>query len=154
MVIASVHSKFRMSKGEQTERILRAIANPHTTILGHVTGRQLRRRPGYEVDMEKILKACAEHGVAIEINANPWRLDLDWRWCERGLELGCLFSIDPDAHATDEIHNIQWGVLMARKGAVPKDRVLNALSLNQFQAHLEQRKELHAAKPKRRRKAG
>ena len=151
MVIASVHSHFRMGKAEQTERLLKAIANPHTTILGHVTGRQLLRRPGYEVDMEKILQACATHGVAIEINANPWRLDLDWRWCERGLELGCLFSINPDAHSTDEIDNVGWGVLMARKGAVPKDRVLNTLSLNQFAAHLEQRKhDTHKQRSKRR----
>jgi DNA polymerase (family X) len=140
MVIASVHSQFRMGKVDQTERLLKAIANPHTTILGHVTGRQLTKRPGYEVDMERILQACAKHGVAIEINANPWRLDLDWRWCERGLELGCLFSIDPDAHSTEEIDNVGWGVLMARKGAVPKGRVLNTLSVNQFAAHLEQRK--------------
>ena len=155
MVIASVHGQFRMGKAEQTERILKAIANPYTTILGHVTGRQLLRRPGYEVDMEKILTACAKQGVAIEINANPWRLDLDWRWCQRGLELGCMFSIDPDAHSTDEIDNVAWGVMMARKGAVPKDRVLNTLSLNQFAAHLEQRKhDTHKPRPNRRRKAG
>ena len=140
MVIASVHGQFRMSKAEQTKRILRAIENPHTTIIGHVTGRQLLRRPGYEVDMEAILKACAKHGVAIEINANPWRLDLDWRWCERGLEFGCQFAIDPDAHSTDEIDNVRWGVLMARKGAVPKDRVLNTLGLSAFEAHLAKRK--------------
>jgi len=90
--------------------------------------------------MDKILRACADYGVAIEINANPWRLDLDWRWCARALELGCLFSINPDAHSTEEIDNIQWGVLMARKGMVPKDRVLNALSLPAFEAHLRQRK--------------
>src|SRR5712672_120731 len=74
LVIASVHSKFRMPEKEQTNRIIKAIENPHTTILGHVTGRQLLRRPGYEVDMDKILRACANYGVAIEINANPWRL--------------------------------------------------------------------------------
>lgn len=154
MVIASVHSQFRLGQAEQTARILKAIANPHTTILGHVTGRQLLKRPGYEVDMEQILKACATHGVAIEINANPWRLDLDWRWCERGLELGCLFSINPDAHSTDEIDNVGWGVLMARKGAVPKDRVLNSLNLQQFAAYLEQRKHAtHKRRPTRRRRA-
>ena len=140
LVIASVHSKFRMGKKEQTDRIMKAIANPYTTILGHVTGRRLLRRPGYEVDMERILRACAKHGVAIEINAHPWRLDMDWRWCKRALELGCLLSIDPDAHSTEEIDNIQWGVLMARKGGVPKERVLNALNLEQFTAHLEARK--------------
>jgi DNA polymerase (family 10) len=149
LIIASVHSKFRMSEKEQTDRIVKAIENPHTTILGHVTGRQLLKRPGYEVDMERILQACAQHGVAIEINAHPWRLDMDWRWCARGLELGCMFSIDPDAHSTDEIDNIKWGVLMARKGAVPKDRVLNALSLAQFGAHLEARKERRKTKARR-----
>jgi len=149
LVIASVHSQFRMNKSDQTARIIKAVSDPRTTVLGHVTGRQLSRRPGYEVDMEKILKACAEHGVAIEINANPWRLDLDWRWCARGLELGCMFSINPDAHSTEEIDNIQWGVLMARKGAVPKDRVLNTKNLAQFEAHLRRRKENQTARPKR-----
>jgi DNA polymerase (family X) len=140
LVIASVHSKFRMGRQEQTDRIVKAVENPHTTILGHVTGRQLLRRPGYEVDMERILLACAKHGVAVEINAHPWRLDMDWRWCERALELGCMFSINPDAHSTGEIDNIQWGVLMARKGAVSKERVLNALGLAEFGAFLKRRK--------------
>jgi DNA polymerase (family 10) len=139
LVIASVHSKFRMGRKEQTDRIVKAVENPHTTILGHMTGRQLLRRPGYELDVERVLRACAQHGVAIEINANPWRLDMDWRWCERALELGCLFSINPDAHSTEEIDNIRWGVLMARKGAVPKDRVLNALGLREFRAYLKAR---------------
>jgi DNA polymerase (family 10) len=137
LVIASIHSKFRMSREEQTDRIIKAVENPYTTILGHVTGRQLLRHPGYEVDMERVLRACAQHGVAIEINGHPWRLDMDWRWCERALELGCAFSINPDAHSTEEIDNIQWGVLMARKGAVPKERVLNALGRTEFRAHLE-----------------
>jgi DNA polymerase (family 10) len=153
LIIASVHGQFRMNKAEQTARIVRALQNPRTTILGHVTGRQLLRRPGYEVDMEKILQACARHGVAIEINANPWRLDLDWRWCARGLELGCLFSINPDAHSTEEIDNVQWGVMMARKGAVPKDRVLNTMSLAQFDKHLRQRKQNHTEKRRGRRMA-
>jgi DNA polymerase (family 10) len=140
LVIASVHSKFRMGRREQTDRIVKAVDNPRTTILGHVTGRQLLRRPGYEVDMEGILGACARHGVAVEINAHPWRLDIDWRWCERALKLGCLFSINPDAHSTEEIDNVRWGVLMARKGAVPRERVLNALSLAEFGAFLKRRK--------------
>jgi DNA polymerase (family X) len=137
LVIASIHSKFRMSRTEQTERIIKAVENPYTTVLGHVTGRQLLRRPGYEVDMERVLKACAQHEVAIEINAHPWRLDMDWRWCERALELGCMFSINPDAHSTKEIDNIKWGVLMARKGAVPKERILNALGPAEFRVHLD-----------------
>ena len=140
LVIASVHSRFRMGRQEQTDRIVKAVENPRTTILGHVTGRQLLRRPGYEVDMERILRACAQHGVAVEINAHPWRLDLDWRWCERALELGCLFSINPDAHSTGEIDNVRWGVLMARKGAVPKERVVNALGVEAFGAFLKRRK--------------
>ena len=140
LVIASVHSRFRMSRKEQTDRIVRAVENSYTTVLGHMTGRLLTRRPGYEVDIERILRACSTHGVAIEINANPWRLDMDWRWCQRGLELGCMFSINPDAHATGEIDNVRWGVLMARKGGVPKHRVLNALSLANFRAYLRARK--------------
>jgi DNA polymerase (family 10) len=140
LIIASVHSRFWLNREEQTARIVKAVENPHTTILGHVTGRLLQKRPGYELDMEKVLGACAEHGVAVEINANPWRLDLDWRWCQRALELGCMLSINPDAHATHEIDNVRWGVLMARKGAVPKDRVLNSLGTEDFAAYLRERK--------------
>ena len=102
-IVASIHGQFRMERKAQTERIVRAVSNPFVTILGHMTGRQLLRRPAYEVDVEKILKACAKHGVAVEINSNPWRLDLDWRWYQRGTELGCMFSIHPDAHSTSEI---------------------------------------------------
>jgi DNA polymerase (family 10) len=139
-VVASVHSRFKLSRKEQTDRILRAVADPRTTILGHMTGRQLLRRPGYEVDVEKILAACAEHGVAVEINANPWRLDLDWRWHQRALELGCMMSINPDAHSTSEIELTHWGVEMARKGGVPRDRVLNCLELPQFADYLDHRR--------------
>jgi DNA polymerase (family 10) len=138
-VVASVHSLFRLERSEQTKRILRAVANPRTTMLGHMTGRQLLRRPGYEVDIEKILKACAKHGVAVEINANPWRLDLDWRWHGRALDVGCMMSINPDAHSIDEIDLTHWGVEMARKGGVPPDRVLNCMSLREFSAYLKSR---------------
>jgi DNA polymerase (family 10) len=116
------------------------VQNPYTTILGHMTGRMLMRREGYEVDIPAILAACAEHGVAVEINANPHRLDVDWRWHRLALDLGCMMSINPDAHSTDELDLTRWGVLMARKGGVPKDRVLNCLDLKAFAAHLEQRK--------------
>jgi DNA polymerase (family X) len=141
-VIASVHSRFRLDRQAQTERILRAVANPRTTILGHMTGRQLLRRPGYDLDIEKILAACATHGVAIEVNANPWRLDLDWRWHRRAIELGCWMSINPDAHSIAEIGLTHWGVEMARKGGVPKERVLNCFDLGGFQAHLDHRMRL------------
>jgi len=138
-VIASVHGRFKLNRQTQTQRIIRAVQNPFTTILGHMTGRQLLRRPGYEVDVEAILAACAEHGVAVEINANPWRLDLDWRWHRRALELGCMMSINPDAHSTDELDLTHWGVEMARKGGVPAERVLNALSLSSLLQHLKRR---------------
>jgi DNA polymerase (family 10) len=129
-VVASVHSRFRLEPKAQTERIVRAVSNPHTSIFGHMTGRMLLRRPGYEVDVDRVLRACADYGVAVEINANPHRLDVDWRWHRRALELGCIVSINPDAHSTDELDLTRWGVLMARKGGVPADRVLNALSLD------------------------
>jgi DNA polymerase (family 10) len=155
-VVASVHSRFKLDRASQTARIVRAVANPHTTILGHMTGRQLLRRPGYEVDVEQILLACAEHGVAVEINANPWRLDLDWRWHAKALEFGCMMSINPDAHATGEIDHTHWGVEMARKGGVPAPRVLNCLPLEAFVEHLDMRKAVLRArrresKPRRRR---
>jgi DNA polymerase (family 10) len=97
--------------------------NPRTTILGHMTGRQLLRRPGYDLDIPRVLAACARYGVAVEINANPWRLDLDWRWHQTALDLGCMMSINPDAHSTRELDHMHWGVEMARKGGVPKGRV-------------------------------
>ena len=143
-VVASVHSRFKLDPETQTERIMRAVANPYTTILGHMTGRQLLRRPGYEVDIERILEACAAYGVAVEINANPWRLDLDWRWHERALELGCIMSINPDAHSTREIDLTHWGVEMARKGGVPAKRVLNCFTLPQLMQHLRKRRTMHA----------
>ena len=139
-VIASVHGQFRQDRESQTERVLRAVANPHTTILGHMTGRQLLRRPGYDIDVERVLAGCAQHGVAVEINANPWRLDLDLRWHGRALKLGCSFSINPDAHSTAEIDLTRWGVVMAWKGGIPANRVLNTLGLAEFGAYLEGRK--------------
>ena len=138
-VVASVHSRFGLHAKAQTERIVRAVSNPFTTILGHMTGRLLRRREGYQVDIERILTACAEGGVAVEIKANPHRLDLDWRWHRRGLELGCMFSINPDAHTIDELDLTSWGVLAARKGGVPPDRVLNCLSSNALERFLRDR---------------
>jgi DNA polymerase (family 10) len=139
-VIASVHSHFRLNRKRQTERIIKAISNPYTIVLGHMTGRQLLRRPGYEIDVENILKACARKGVAVEINANPWRLDLDWRWHRMALDLGCMMSINPDAHSISEIDLTHWGVEMARKGAVPKERVLNCMPLDGFANYLRARR--------------
>jgi DNA polymerase (family 10) len=139
-VVASVHSRFKLDRAAQTARILRAVANPFTTILGHMTGRQLLRRPGYDLDIEAVLAACAKYGVAVEINANPWRLDLDWRWHARALEFGCIMSINPDAHSTSEINFTHWGVEMARKGGMPPERVLNCLNTQHFVEYLSRRR--------------
>jgi DNA polymerase (family X) len=138
-IVASVHSRFRLEREAQTERIIRAVMNQRTTILGHMTGRQLLRRPGYDVDIPRVLAACARYGVAVEINANPWRLDLDWRWHQTALDLGCMMSINPDAHSTREIDLMHWGVEMARKGGVPKARVLNCRSLAELESHFAER---------------
>jgi DNA polymerase (family 10) len=139
-VVASIHGRFRLDRKAQTERLLRAISDPHTTIIGHMTGRQLQRRPGYEIDVEKVLRACAKHDVAVEINAHPWRLDLDWRWHQAALDFGCMMSINPDAHSVPELDHMHWGVEMARKGGVPANRVLNAMSLADITRYLRQRR--------------
>jgi DNA polymerase (family X) len=139
-VVASIHGRFKLGRKAQTERLLRAIANPYTTIIGHMTGRQLQRRAGYGVDVEKVLRACAMHGVTVEINAHPWRLDLDWRWHQAALEFGCMMSINPDAHSIPELDHIHWGVEMARKGGVPPDRVLNAMPLADIARYLRHRR--------------
>ena len=141
-VVASVHSRFRLDTEAQTARIVRAVANPYTTILGHLTGRLLLRREGYGVDIEEVLGACAQYGVAVEINANPHRLDLDWRWHHRAVELGCMLSINPDAHGTEELDLTRWGVAIARKGGVPRERVLNCLDCEALETFLRRRKRL------------
>jgi DNA polymerase (family X) len=144
-VVASVHSRFRLGRDEQTKRIIAAVSNPYTTILGHLTGRQLLRRPGYDVDVEAVLKACAEHGVAVEINGNPWRLELDWRWHRKAQAFGCRLSINPDAHSIAELDLVKWGVAVARKGGVAQENVLNAMSLEEIMQHLRSRAALHSA---------
>jgi DNA polymerase (family 10) len=139
-VVASIHGRFKLDRKAQTQRLLRAISDPHTTIIGHMTGRQLQRRPGYEIDVEKVLRACAKHDVVVEINAHPWRLDLDWRWHRAALEFGCMLSINPDAHSIPELDHMHWGVEMARKGGVPADRVLNAMTLAEITRYLRQKR--------------
>jgi DNA polymerase (family 10) len=137
-VVVSVHQNFGLSRAEQTERIVRAIRNPHVDILGHATGRLLLRRPGYEVDLERVIDACAETGTVIEINANPRRLDLDWRWVVRAREAGCRFSIDPDAHTGDGFDDLRFGVTVARKaGLKPEDVINTAPTGREFLAQLE-----------------
>lgn len=139
-VVASIHGRFKMDRKAQTDRLLRAVANPFTSIIGHMTGRQLQRRPGYEIDIEKVLRACAKHDVVVEINAHPWRLDLDWRWHQAALDFGCMMSINPDAHSIRELDHMHWGVEMARKGGVPPDRVLNAMRLAEIMRYFRQKR--------------
>jgi DNA polymerase (family X) len=148
-IIGSIHGQFRLDPKAQTERLVRAASNPFVTIIGHMTGRQLLRRPGYELDIERVLRACAEHGVAVEVNGNPWRLDLDWRWLRRALELGCTFSINPDAHSTREIvSSTRWGLAIARKSGIPADCVVNALDRDRFALWFDSRQERTRSPPR------
>lgn len=128
-VVASVHSNLKMDEEKATARLIKAIENPYTTILGHPTGRLLLSRAGYPLDFKKIIDACAVNNVVIEINANPLRLDLDWRWHRYALDKGVLLSINPDAHRTEGLHDMHYGVFVGRKGGLSKEKCLNAFSL-------------------------
>lgn len=138
-IVASVHSNLTMSQEKATSRLLKAIENPYTTILGHPTGRLLLSREGYPVDHKVIIDACAEHKVVIEINASPWRLDLDWRWISYCIEKGVLLSINPDAHSREGYYDMHYGVAVARKGGLTKDMTFNALSLEEMEVYLKTR---------------
>ena len=140
LVVASIHSGFNMTEAEATARLIRAVENPFTTILGHPTGRLLLAREGYPIDHEAVIEACAEHGVAIELNANPYRLDLDWRWIRAATGRGVLIAINPDAHAKEQLDLVRWGVATGRKGYLTAEQCLNALPLEAFAARLEARK--------------
>ncbi len=124
-VVASVHSLFGMPERDMERRITKALENPHTTILGHPTGRLLLARDGYRVDMQTIIDAAAEHRVVIELNASPYRLDIDWRWLKSAKEKGVLIAINPDAHSVREFGDLFYGVGCARKGWQERDDVLN-----------------------------
>ena len=125
-VVASVHSSFRQSLEAQTSRLVRAVSRGRTTILGHPTGRLLLARDGYQVDLEAVLQAAAASGAAVEINAHPFRLDLDWRWVRRAVALGVPISIGPDAHEPAGLADVRWGLAIARKGWATAHDVLNA----------------------------
>jgi len=127
-IVASVHSNLKMDEEKATARIIKAVENPYTTILGHPTGRLLLSRKGYPIDHKKVIDACAANNVVIEINANPLRLDLNWRWHQYALEKGVWLSINPDAHRTEGL-DMHFGTLVARKGGLSKEMCLNALSL-------------------------
>lgn len=139
-VVASVHQTLTMSLDKATARLLKAIENPYTTILGHPTGRLLLAREGYPIDHRAIIDACAEHGVVIEINASPYRLDIDWRWIEYCMERGVMLSINPDAHNLAGLLDMHYGVAVGRKGGLTKNMTFNALTLPQMTAYLQNRR--------------
>ncbi len=136
LVIASVHSILKMNEEKAMKRLITAIENPYTTILGHMTGRLLLSRNGYPVDHKKIIEACAANHVVIELNAHPRRLDIDWKWIDYAIEKGVLLSIDPDAHALDGFDDIKYGVLAAQKGGMTKQNNLSSFSLKEFDSWL------------------
>jgi DNA polymerase (family 10) len=131
-VIASVHQSLNMERAKMMDRLKKAIAHPATRIIGHPTGRLLLKRDGSDLNMNALIALAAEHNTAIEINANPWRLDLDWRHGNKAKSEGLMSAINPDAHTTDGIDNIAYGVKIARKGKFEKDRILNTKSADEL----------------------
>jgi DNA polymerase (family 10) len=127
-VVASTHSHFQLAEAEQTARLLRALDNPYTTILGHLTGRLLLARDGYAVDQEAVIAAAGRSGVAIELNANPHRLELDWRLLRQAKEAGVMIAVNPDAHAIAGLDDVRYGVGIARKGWLTAGDILNTRS--------------------------
>lgn len=142
LVIASVHSNLKMTEEKAMKRLLAAIENPYTTILGHLTGRLLLSRPSYPLDFKTIIDACAANNVVIELNANPNRLDIDWREIKYALDKNVLISVNPDAHSLDGIDDIKYGVLSAQKAMLPAERNLSSFTLQQFSHFVDERKRL------------
>jgi len=139
IVIASVHSGLNMDEEKATRRLITAIENPYTRILGHPTGRLLLARRGYPVDYKKVIDACAANNVVIELNANPQRLDLDWTWIPYALDKHVKVAINPDAHSKESIHYIKYGVAAARKGGLTKDMCLNTMNKEAFDQWLSRK---------------
>ena len=140
-VVVSIHQMLKMDEQKATSRLIKAIENPYTTIVGHMTGRLLLIRPGYPVNYRKVIDACAANGVIIEVNANPYRLDMDWTQIPYALRKRVRISINPDAHSVGEIDNIRWGVAAARKGGLTKDLTWNALPLHDIIRYLKSKKD-------------
>ncbi|ADI02480.1 DNA polymerase/3'-5' exonuclease PolX [Syntrophothermus lipocalidus] len=136
VVIASIHSHFRLSRAEQTERVLKAVENPHVDIIGHLTGRLLGRRPGYEIDIEAVLKAAAQTRTALEINSYPDRLDIDEETAFKAKAKGIKIAISSDAHHRADLGLIKYGVINARRGWLSKEDVLNTLETEELMAYL------------------
>lgn len=138
--VASVHNVFNLPEADMTKRIIRAIENPHVTMLGHVTGRLLLQRPAYAVNIPAIIDAAAETGTIIELNASAWRLDMDWRWWRLAKEKGVKCSINPDAHSTQGLEAVLFGVRAARKGWLTRKDVINCLPLGEIEAALKKQR--------------
>ncbi len=141
-VVASVHSTLNMNEATATQRLIKAVENPFTTILGHPTGRLLLKREGYPLNMPKLLDACAANRVAIEINASPWRLDLDWHWVNAAIEKGIMIAINPDAHKKEALTEMKYGVMAGRKAGLKTSQTLNALPLGELMNWMKNRIQL------------
>jgi DNA polymerase (family 10) len=144
-VVASVHNVFNLPEAEMTKRIIRAIENPHVTMLGHLTGRLLLQRPSYNVNVAAVIDAAAETGTIIELNASAWRLDMDWRWWKLAKEKGVKCSINPDAHSTRGLQDVIFGTKTARKGWLTRKDVINCLPLAEVEVVLKAKR--HGSQP-------
>ena len=131
-IIASIHSNLKMPEEKATARLIKAIENPFTSMLGHPTGRLLLARQGYPIDHKKVIDACAANKVAIEINANPLRLDLDYNFLPYAIEKGVKISINPDAHSKEGVHDLRYGVQVARKGLLTVENCINSFDAAEF----------------------
>jgi DNA polymerase (family 10) len=140
LVIASVHQNLNMTEEKAMERILNAVQNPHTTILGHPSGRLLLSRKAYPLNYPRLIEACKAHQVVMEINAHPRRLDLDWNWVGSAISAGVMLSIDPDAHSLQGIADIRFGVLSAQKAGLQAEHNLSSMNLGDFRTFLAERK--------------
>ncbi len=140
IVVASIHSSFRAPKEQQTKRLLGAIENPHVNIIGHPTGTLIEERAGYEFDVDAVFRAAARTGTALEINSNPARLDLNADLARKAKEMGCIFSVDTDAHYVEDMDNMLFGVATARKAGITKERVLNAQPLQDVLAFVRKKR--------------
>jgi DNA polymerase (family 10) len=135
-VVASVHSGFNLSESEMTRRVIRALENPFVTMLAHPTGRLLLKREPYRIDIPAVLDTAAGTGTWIELNAAPKRLDLDWRWWPSAKQKGVKCVINPDAHRTERLQDLWFGIGIARKGWLTKEEVVNCLPLSKIDAVL------------------
>ena len=140
-VVASIHSNLKMDEDKATARLIKAIENPYTSILGHPTGRLLLYRAAYPIDHKKVIDACVANNVIIELNANPYRLDIDWTHIPYAVEKGVKISINPDAHKKSGYHDTYFGVCSARKGGLTKTMTFNCLSKTEIEKYFIERKQ-------------